>query len=76
MIGGKALDDNQLYRITLPEFLLSGNETNMGFLKASLDAAGKSTNPDIPTIIKPDPKDKNDKRNDTRLLLIRYVVGE
>lgn len=76
MIGGKALDDNQLYRITLPEFLLSGNETNMAFLKASLDAAGKSTNPDIPTIIKPDPKDKNDKRNDIRLLFIRYLVGE
>lgn len=75
-IGANALDDNKLYRVTLPDFLLSGNESNMGFLKASIGADGKSDNPDIPKIIKPDPKDKNDLRNDIRLALIRYLRGE
>ncbi len=75
-IGSNALDDNKLYRVALPDFLLSGNEANMGFLKASLGADGKSDNPDIPKIIKPDPKDKTDLRNDVRLALIKYLRGE
>ncbi|MEO0007049.1 MAG: hypothetical protein RJA20_1245 [Bacteroidota bacterium] len=73
IIAGKELDENRIYRITLPEFLLSGNESNMGFLKASSDAEGKSTNPDIPLIIRPDAKDKTDIRNDIRLALIRFL---
>ncbi|MEY4204518.1 MAG: hypothetical protein RL013_2222 [Bacteroidota bacterium] len=72
-IAGKELDENKMYKIALPEFLLSGNESNMTFLKASLDADGKSTNPDIPVIIKPDAKDKADIRNDIRLVLIRFL---
>lgn len=75
-VGDKPLDDNRLYRVVLPDFLLTGNEANMAFLKASLDANGKSDNPDIPTIVKPDPKDKNDLRNDIRLALIRFLRGE
>jgi len=75
-IGANVLDDNKLYRVALPDFLLSGNESNMGFLKASLGADGKSNNPDIPKIIKPDPKDKSDLRNDVRLALIRHLRGE
>ncbi|MFN0175433.1 MAG: bifunctional metallophosphatase/5'-nucleotidase [Saprospiraceae bacterium] len=75
-IGANALDDNKIYRVTLPDFLLSGNESNMAFLKASLDANGKSDNPDIPKIIKPDPKDKSDLRNDIRLALIKHLRGE
>jgi len=76
VIGNTLLDDNKLYRIVLPDFLLTGNEANMGFLKASLDANGKSDNPDIPSIVKPEPKDKDDLRNDIRLALIRYLRGE
>lgn len=75
-IGTNALDDNKLYRVVLPDFLLSGNESNMGFLKASLGADGKSDNPDIPKIIKPDAKDKSDLRNDIRLALIKHLRGE
>lgn len=75
-VGDNPLDDNQLYRVVLPDFLLTGNEANMGFLKASLDANGKSDNPDIPSIVKPDPKDKDDLRNDIRLALIRFLRGE
>lgn len=71
-VGNNLLDDNKLYHLTLPEFLLTGNETNMGFLKASLDASGKSNNPDIPVIVRPDAKDKADVRNDIRLVLIDY----
>ncbi len=72
-IAGRELDENKLYRIALPEFLLSGNESNMAFLKASADASGKSDNPDIPVIVKPDAKDKTDIRNDIRLALIRFL---
>lgn len=75
-IGANLLDDNKLYRVSLPDFLLSGNESNMGFLKATLSADGKSDNPDIPKIIKPDSKDKTDLRNDIRLALIKHLRGE
>ncbi len=76
MIGTAVLDDNKLYRVSLPDFLLSGNESNMSYLKASLGTDGKSNNPDIPAIFKPDPKDKSDLRNDVRLAVIRYLRGE
>lgn len=72
-VGGKSLDDNKLYHITLPEYLLTGSEVNLSFLKADLDASGNSTNPDIPRILKPDNKDKSDIRNDVRLALIEYL---
>ena len=75
-LGTNPLEDNKMYRVALPDFLLTGNEANMGFLKASLDANGKSSNPDIPTILKPDAKDKSDLRNDIRLALIQYLRGE
>lgn len=72
-INGATMDENRLYRISLPDFLLTGNEANMSFLKAELDASGKSSNPDIPVIIKPDSKDKTDVRNDIRLALIQSL---
>lgn len=75
-VGGAPLDEKRTYRIALTDYLLTGNEQNMAFLKASLDDTGKSTNPDIPTIVKPDPKDKSDLRNDIRLALIRHLRGE
>jgi len=75
-VGTNLLEDNKLYRVALPDYLLSGNESNMGFLKSSLGADGKSDNPDIPKIMKPDAKDKSDLRNDIRLALIRYLRGE
>ncbi|HNG90874.1 MAG TPA: 5'-nucleotidase C-terminal domain-containing protein, partial [Saprospiraceae bacterium] len=57
LIAGEPLDDNKTYWITLPEFLLSGNEQNMAFLKAAPSADGSgTTNPDILKINKPDPK--------------------
>ncbi len=72
-VDGKALDDAAVYRVILPEFLLTGNEQNMEFLKASPNADGKSSNPDILSFNKPDPNDKNDVRNDIRHALIRFL---
>lgn len=76
LIGGKALDNNKLYHVTLPDFLLTGYESNMGFLKTDLDADGNSSNPGIPQVSKPDPKDKSDIRNDIRLVFIQYLKSE
>lgn len=73
MVAGKALDDAKNYRVVLPDFLLTGNEQNMDFLKASADADGKSSNPDILSISKADPKDKSDLRNDVRQAFIAYL---
>lgn len=74
LIGGQPLDDAKIYRVVLPDFLLSGNEQNMGFLKTALDADGKATtNPDILRLDKPNPTDKTDQRNDIRLVLINFL---
>jgi len=76
-IGNAPLDDQKNYWITLPEFLLTGNEQNMAFLKAAPNADGKgTTNPEILGINKPDPKNKNDLRNDIRLVLIASLRGK
>ncbi|MCC7244177.1 MAG: bifunctional metallophosphatase/5'-nucleotidase [Saprospiraceae bacterium] len=75
-VGDKILEDSKLYHVTMPEFLLTGNENNMAFLKTELDANGKSSNPDIPVVVKPDPKNRTDLRNDVRLALIRVSQGE
>lgn len=76
MIGNNALDDNKLYKVVLPDFLLTGNESNMGFLKTTVGADGKSDNPEIPKVVRPDAKDKSDLRNDIRLALIKHLRGE
>lgn len=73
LVNEKPLDDAKIYKVALNDFLLTGGEYKMEFLKASLDADGKSTNPDIPKIIKPDPKDKADLRNDIRQALIAFL---
>jgi 5'-nucleotidase / UDP-sugar diphosphatase len=74
LIGDNKLDDAKIYRVILPEFLLSGAEQNMGFLKTSANADGKgTTNPDILSLQKPDPKDKTDLRNDIRFAVIAFL---
>ncbi len=75
-VADKPLDTTKTYHVTLPDFLLTGNEANMGFLAAKLDEKGKSTNPDIPKIIKPDQNDKTDIRKDIRLVFIQYLKSE
>ncbi|MCC7504491.1 MAG: bifunctional metallophosphatase/5'-nucleotidase [Saprospiraceae bacterium] len=73
LVGDKILDDAMVYRVILPDFLLTGNEQNMAFLKTAIDADGKSSNPEIMKVVKPNAGDKSDLRNDIRLALIDYL---
>jgi 2',3'-cyclic-nucleotide 2'-phosphodiesterase (5'-nucleotidase family) len=76
LISNTPLDDKKVYHVVLPDFLLTGNEQNMSFLKAALTADGKgTTNTDIPAIQKPNPADKTDLRNDIRLVVIKFLRG-
>jgi hypothetical protein len=63
--------------VILPDFLLTGAEQNMGFLKTTVleVETGKTNNPDMPVVVKPNSKDKQDLRNDIRLALIQYWRG-
>lgn len=77
LINGKPLEDAKIYRVVLPDFLLTGNETNMEFLKTAATTDGKgTTNPDILSWAKGNPADKSDLRNDIRLALIQYLRNE
>jgi 2',3'-cyclic-nucleotide 2'-phosphodiesterase (5'-nucleotidase family) len=74
LVNGQPIQAAQFYWVVLPDFLLTGNEQNMSFLKAELDAVtGKTNNPDIPSILRPDPSAKNDVRTDIRLALIKSL---
>lgn len=74
LVNGKPVDDAKMYRVVLPDFLLTGNETNMEFLKTAAAADGKgTTNPDITNWSKANPADKADLRNDIRLAVIDYM---
>lgn len=74
LIGGKAIDNAKLYKIVLPEFLLTGNEQNMGFLKTKATGQGTATdNADIPVLRTAKAGDKADVRSDIRLALIKYL---
>lgn len=65
LIGGKPLDDKKTYRVAIGDFLLTGNEQGLEFLKIEGNA-------DIKDISKRDPADKTDLRNDVRLALIEF----
>lgn len=74
LVADRPLDDAKTYRVILPEFLLSGNEYNMAFLKTALSADGKATdNPEVLRLLKPNPADKADLRNDIRLAVIGFL---
>lgn len=73
-IGAVPVDPEKNYRVVLPDFLLTGNETNMGFLKTEASGSGAGTsNPGISAWSKADPNDKTDLRRDIRLALIQYL---
>lgn len=77
LVKNQPLDDKRNYWVILPDFLLTGNEQNMSFLKAAPNPDGKgSTNPDILVLNRADPKDKADTRNDIRLVLIAALRGK
>jgi hypothetical protein len=73
-IKGEGLSITKVYRVVLPNFLLTGLETNMDFLKTAPapDRQG-TTNPDILSMTTAAPGDKTDLRSDIRLALIHYL---
>jgi 2',3'-cyclic-nucleotide 2'-phosphodiesterase (5'-nucleotidase family) len=76
LVNDQPLDDAKIYRVALNDFLLTGAEYKMEFLKTAMTADGKSSNPEILKLSKPDPKDKADVRNDIRHALIAYLKGK
>ncbi|MEO6039625.1 MAG: bifunctional metallophosphatase/5'-nucleotidase [Saprospiraceae bacterium] len=73
-VGNQALDDTRTYHVTLPDFLLSGSEQNMGFLQVNTTSRGTvTTPPEMPVISRADPRSKTDIRNDIRLVLIEFL---
>ncbi len=64
-VGGQFIDNAKNYRVVIAEFLLTGGESGLEFLKSD-------GNLDIKVLSKPDPNDKQDLRNDIRLALIQY----
>ncbi len=60
--------------MTLPDFLLTGSEQNMGFLQVTTTSRGTvNTPPEMPVISRPDVRNKKDLRNDIRLAVIDYL---
>lgn len=74
LVKGQPIEPQKTYRVVMSDFLLTGAEQNMGFLKADItDAAtGTTNNPDVLKIQRADPKNKNDLRADVRHALIAY----
>ena len=74
VVNGNPLDDGVVYRVVLPNFLLTGLERNMGFLKAEPNAGGKgTTNSEINSISQAAEGDQKDLRRDIRLALIHFL---
>jgi 2',3'-cyclic-nucleotide 2'-phosphodiesterase (5'-nucleotidase family) len=62
-INGQPIDPAKTYRVALPEFVFSGKEANMDFLK-----------PDNVDVVKAyAPAEKGDSKSDIRLAVVRYL---
>ena len=73
-VGDQPLEDARTYHVTLPDFLLTGSEQNMGFLQVNVTARGTvTTPPEMPVVMRPDPRSKTDLRNDIRQALIVFL---
>ncbi|NEU10123.1 bifunctional metallophosphatase/5'-nucleotidase [Flavihumibacter sp. R14] len=64
LLQGTAIDPGRTYRVALPEFLLSGGEANMDFLKKE--------NPDVLKVY-PYVANPSDLRSDIRLAIVKYL---
>lgn len=64
LLDGKSIDPQKIYRVALPEFLLSGKEANMDFLNAK--------NGDVVKVY-PAATAKTDPRTDVRLAVVQYL---
>lgn len=65
LINQKPIDLKKTYRIALSDFLLSGQEKNLGFLNHQ--------NPDLISIDEPSVSNPKDLRNDIRQAVIAYL---
>jgi 5'-nucleotidase len=65
LINGKPLEKNKTYRVALSDYLLTGMETNFGFLKPGA--------PGLVKIYEPDSTNKGDVRNDIRMAVNVYL---
>lgn len=65
VVNGKLLEPDKTYRVALSDYLLTGLESNLEFLKAG--------NPDIIKIYEPDASNKSDVRNDIRMAVVAYM---
>jgi len=74
-VGNLPLDVTRLYKVVMPDFLLTGLESKMDFLKAdpASDGSSRTTNPGIPALYRPAQGDKADERSDLRMALIKYL---
>jgi 5'-nucleotidase len=64
LLKGTAIDPGRSYRVALPEFLLTGGEANMDFLKKE--------NPDVLKVY-PYVPNPSDLRSDIRLAIVKYL---
>jgi 5'-nucleotidase len=65
LVNGKSLDKSKTYRVALSDYLLTGLETNFGFLKPG--AAG------LLKVHEPEGANKEDVRNDIRMAVNVYL---
>lgn len=65
VIGGKLVSPDQIYRVALTDYLMTGLESNLGFLKPG--------NPGIINVYEPDPSNATDLRADIRQAVIAYL---
>ena len=63
-LGAQVVDTNRIYRVALTDYLLTGAESNLGFLQIR--------NPLISNIY-PEETSSNDPRSDLRLAVVRYL---
>lgn len=63
-LDGEAIDPERVYRVAITDFLLTGGESNLGFLTKD--------NPDIVKVF-PEYTDKDDPRSDIRKAIIHYM---
>ncbi len=73
-VNGKPIVAQQIYRVIMPDFLLTGSEQGMSFLKTNITDAktGATDNPEIPNVLRPSGSSKSDLRLDIRRALIAY----
>lgn len=67
MLGGSLIKPEQVIRVALTDFLITGGETNLGFLT--------KTNEDIVKVY-PENKAVSDPRSDIRLAIIQYLKNK